>query len=278
MNTIDFSINYNTSIVDDYTSTTHSHITHEIIFVADGEATFEIENTTYNLKKHSLLLISNFEKHKCSSCSQNYQRYCCLFGNSFFDTKLFDQTLLSVFMNRNPNFSHLINIPDELVSRIETIFSCLYMEANNNYSLKSHMIKLKINELLLLINRISPENFSDFSTQTNKKIILSIQQYINFNFCKNVTLEELSKLFYLDAHYISLKFKELTGKSFKQYLINLRLTQAKQYLIDTNYSVSEICFNCGFNDISNFLKIFKKHENISPLQYRIKFSNHTHND
>ena len=278
MDTIDFSINYNTLIVDAYTSTTHSHITHEIIFVLDGEATFEIENTMYTLTKNSLLLISNFEKHRCLKCSQNYQRFCCLFGNSFFDTKLFDQTLLSVFMNRNPNFSHLINIPDDLVSRIESIFSCLYFESNNNYSLKTHMIKLKINELLLLINRISPENFSDFSTQTNKKIILSIQQYINFNYNKNICLEELSRLFFLDPHYISVKFKELTGKSFKQYLINLRLTQAKQYLIDTNYSITDICYNCGFNDIANFLKIFKRHENISPLQYRIKFSNQKHND
>ena len=66
-------------------------------------------------------------------------------------------------------------------------------------------------------------------------------------------------------------FKMRTGKSLSDYIIDVRLGYASSCLIDTNQSIADICFECGFNNLSNFNRIFKKKKNCSPKEFRENF-------
>ena len=63
-------------------------------------------------------------------------------------------------------------------------------------------------------------------------------------------------------------FKAHTGTTLSDYIIDMRLSKSSRLLLDTNKSVNEICTECGFNNLSNFNRIFKKKKNCSPSEFR----------
>jgi len=73
-----------------------------------------------------------------------------------------------------------------------------------------------------------------------------------------------------DSHFTRL-FKEISGKTFTEYLNHYRITKSKYYLIYTKNSITDIAFECGFQDLSYYNKVFNKFENCSPSSYRKSF-------
>jgi YesN/AraC family two-component response regulator len=73
-------------------------------------------------------------------------------------------------------------------------------------------------------------------------------------------------------YYLSHLFLKVTGYGFKQYLINHRISKAKDILLHSSSSISEVCVSSGFNNVNHFIRLFKQKEGRTPLQYRIKYS------
>ena len=99
-------------------------------------------------------------------------------------------------------------------------------------------------------------------------IIDEVIKYVNRHYQENITLEEICKIFSRSRSSISHTFKKETGKSFREYLIQVRLNSAKALLLHSKLSVSEIAFSVGFKDSNYFSNIFKKHIGQSPRKYK----------
>ena len=85
----------------------------------------------------------------------------------------------------------------------------------------------------------------------------------------NVTLEEIAEKLHVSKVHIMREFsKYFNGETPYNYLINLKIEMAKRFLMNTNMSVSEICYRLAFNDPHYFSRIFKKKTGDSPLSYR----------
>lgn len=97
---------------------------------------------------------------------------------------------------------------------------------------------------------------------------LKIIKYINTYYSQNISLKDVAKVVNLNPNYISQVFKKSAGTTFSQYLVNLRITQAKKLLTTTNFSINEISLQSGFNDYFYFLKTFKKYTGETPSEYR----------
>lgn len=95
-------------------------------------------------------------------------------------------------------------------------------------------------------------------------------RYVNRNYTKNITLEEICKKFSCSRSRISHSFKKTTGKSFRQYLTDIRLQTAKSLLSHSNLSITEIAFSVGFNDSNYFSNVFKSIVGMAPRVYRNK--------
>ncbi|RPI16785.1 MAG: AraC family transcriptional regulator [Ignavibacteriae bacterium] len=98
------------------------------------------------------------------------------------------------------------------------------------------------------------------------------KDYIYSNYYDNVTLDELSKVSCLSQHHLLRKFKTQFGITPHQYLTKRRMEAAKVLIEKTNFSISEICFSVGFEDLSSFGELFKKHYSFSPENYRKSYS------
>ena len=267
MNQDSISVQYReTQVVSD--NAAHFHGAHEIIFTLEGSAEFIIENKRYILPKNSLLVVSNFERHYRLSASSPYKRYVLLFNDS--NVSVPDSNLLSIFLQRNKQFRHVVTFSEEHAQKIKHIFSEFVNEYKQNDRFTSLLLNAKLSELLICIYRACPENYSDVSENNYRKLIFDAQHYVHNNFRKPITLESVCRNFFANEYYFSSKFKEYTGVPFKKYLINLRLVDAKQQLLSTNKAITQIAKDCGFNDVSNFIRTFQSKENISPLQFRKK--------
>ncbi len=100
----------------------------------------------------------------------------------------------------------------------------------------------------------------------------NVLKYIEENYRSNITLEDMAKTASLSKKYFSEYFKKITGQTPFAYLIGYRLEQACQMLIETELSVTQIALDCGFNDISYFIKSFKAEKGMTPAKYRKAFT------
>lgn len=99
-------------------------------------------------------------------------------------------------------------------------------------------------------------------------LILNVAYYINEHYTEDVNLQTLCDSFFLSKATLCARFKRMMHCSIMQYLFRLRLSKAKDLLINTNKSMEEIAEQCGFSSANYFGLIFKKATGISPLHYR----------
>ena len=120
---------------------------------------------------------------------------------------------------------------------------------------------------------LSDTSFNNMETLTyNSRRIELIMNYINHNFDKTITLGEAAKIAAMSEVALSRFFKQRTGKTFIDTLNEIRLGNASRMLIETTHSINEIAYKCGFNNISNFNRIFKKKKDCTPKEFRHSYS------
>lgn len=108
---------------------------------------------------------------------------------------------------------------------------------------------------------------------SDSRRIEKVVQFMNENFGKAVRLGEAAKLAGMTETAFSRFFKARTGVTFVDCLNEIRLGHASRMLIDTTNSIAEIAYDCGFNSISNFNRIFKKKKGSRPKEFRQNYSN-----
>ena len=134
---------------------------------------------------------------------------------------------------------------------------------------------LKINDVdkikFIFINTL--KNLFDSIKTINKEktdtFMAKIIRFIEDNFNKDITLDDVAKEVNMSYHYFSKFFKDQTRKNFIDYLTNLRVTKAKELLEDETVSIKEVCYKVGYSDPNYFSKIFKKATGMTPTEYRL---------
>ena len=96
----------------------------------------------------------------------------------------------------------------------------------------------------------------------------TLSEYINLHYTEEIRLSQLAELTDMTPVSFSRFFKLRTGKSLSDYIIDIRLGHATRQLVDSTKTVAEICYECGFNNLSNFNRIFKKKKGCSPKEFR----------
>ncbi|MGM9552325.1 MAG: helix-turn-helix domain-containing protein [Clostridia bacterium] len=123
----------------------------------------------------------------------------------------------------------------------------------------------------LLIHGIQNE----ISGNNNPHLLLGseICKWIEKHFSENINVTSIAREFGYSPDYISAKVRDKTGKSAKSYITFCRIASAKQILLCSHLPIDEVARQCGFTDSKAFFKIFKKHEGVTPTQYRKTFPN-----
>jgi AraC-like DNA-binding protein len=118
------------------------------------------------------------------------------------------------------------------------------------------------------IKTLSDLSFSSEKFHYNSRRIERVFEYMNTNYNKQITLAEVAKLANMPEASFSRFIKKRTGKTFIDSLNEIRLGHASRMLIDTTYTIAEVAYKCGFNNISNFNRIFKRKKMCIPKDFR----------
>lgn len=102
----------------------------------------------------------------------------------------------------------------------------------------------------------------------NNSIVARAKEYIQQNYKKDVSLDDLSRELNLSPYYFSKLFKDETGENFIEYVTAVRMNKAKEFLRDKELSMKEICAEIGYSDPNYFSRIFKKNVGITPTEFR----------
>lgn len=106
------------------------------------------------------------------------------------------------------------------------------------------------------------------SIPEKRDVIEEAKKYMNKNFNRNISLNEISERFFINPYYFSQLFKKKTGETYQNYLIRLRVDRAKKLLEETNLKLYEICELIGYTDINHFNKIFERIIGVKPGEYK----------
>ena len=119
---------------------------------------------------------------------------------------------------------------------------------------------------------LSDSSFTNDRLHFNSRRIEKVFEYMNNHYGHTITLAEVAKVANMPEVSFSRFIKKRTGTTFIDSLNEIRLGHASRMLIDTTHSVAEVAYKCGFNNISNFNRIFKKRKNCTRKEFRQSFS------
>lgn len=100
----------------------------------------------------------------------------------------------------------------------------------------------------------------------------NIMRYLHENYQRPVLLSEAASLINMSEASLTRFLKKWTGQTFVDNLNDIRISEAVCRLIDTSDTISEICYKCGFNNLSNFNRVFKRRKGYTPTEYREKYA------
>ena len=112
---------------------------------------------------------------------------------------------------------------------------------------------------------------SSDSTLPHSRRINKIVQFVEKNYHHKISLEDVGELVGMSASSVSRFFKQRTRHNFWDYLNGFRIDRAAQMMIETEHTISEISYACGFNNLSNFNRVFRERIGTTPSDYRNKF-------
>lgn len=156
--------------------------------------------------------------------------------------------------------------PEETAPFLSTL-DALYKLASGSDYIRDMRINEELNRLCTLLMEQSwhPEEASSAPKKTS---VIDVKEYLEQHYAEKISLEELSKQFFINKYYLTRVFKEQFGQSITAYLTSLRITHAKQLLRFSDKSVEEIGLECGLGQLHYFSRVFKEVEGVPPSIYR----------
>lgn len=266
----------NTDFEGNYSLPYHWHEEVEIIFVEEGEITFNIDMKPINLSSNQCLFINSHTLHSANALNNNRSvHHAIVFDMNILSSSLYDycqNKYIDPLLNNTLSFPSLINnsftCSQKILSEIKELINIYYTKFNG-WELGVKASLLKIISLIAQDNKFI-KNTSITSSSNNYKVerIKLVLDYIYKNYRNKIYIDDLAKQANMNTQYFCRFFKSITGKSPILYINHYRIEKAAKLLQTKDYTVMDICFNVGFDNFSYFIKKFKEFKNCTPSEYR----------
>lgn len=239
----------------------HLHRDIEMIYMLDGQTKAYLDSVEYVLNKGDIFIAFPNKVHYYQSFTEERSLIMRFSPDYLEDFK-------SVFLKHNP-LNPVIKkdeLPDDFYEYIKKIL--------NSYDGEAPFKEEKIKGFF---NVIFSDIMSGFDyvekKEDNVDMISSILSYCFENYKENITLDEMAKQLHASKYYISRLFSDKIKISLNNYINMLRVNDAKERLIKTNDSVTEIGTKVGYNTIRSFNRAFLTHTGMQPREFRNQFGN-----
>ena len=253
----------------------HCHEELELNFIMNAKgAKRVIGDHICEIDEMELVLVGSnlphvWHTHKCKS--KEIREITIQFHKDLFDEKFLRRNQLSFLRNLMEKSAKGILFSNQTIQQIAPRLTLLSQKQgfDSVLELLSILHDLSISRNM---HTLSGSTFNNAELSYNSRRIERAVEYMNHSFQKHITLTEVAKLANMTDVSFSRFFRNRTGITFMDSLLEMRLGHASRLLIDTTQSVAEIAYNCGFNNISNFNRLFKKKKGCTPREFRENYS------
>jgi Transcriptional regulator containing an amidase domain and an AraC-type DNA-binding HTH domain len=210
-----------------------------------------------------------WQTHKCKS--RKIREITIQFHKDLFDEKFLRRNQMSFIRNMLEKSAKGILFSRQTIMQIRPRLTILSQKQgfDSVLELLSILHDLSISRNM---HTLSDVTFNNAELSYNSRRIEKAIEYMHQGFQKQITLSEVARLTNMTDASFSRFFKARTGITFMDSLLEMRLGHASRLLIDTTQSVAEVAYNCGFNNISNFNRLFKKKKGCTPREFRESYS------
>lgn len=258
----------------------HWHDEIEMIYFFEGDFRLEINMEPFHIRSECLYFINPGELHSIvienNNCSEEK---AIVFSSDILSCECYDAVQVQLiqpirhgkmlfprclfpehpcFIPIRDSFIDIMRIYEQPVTKNDA-----FDHLTNQLYIKSSLLRI----LALLSDHklfVHSEKNYDKRVEEIKKIII----YITENYKEKIYIHDLASLVNMNEQYFCRFFKKAIGSSPMSYVNDYRIKQAIHLLKETELTIMEISLECGFNNVGNFLKEFRKHTNTTPLKYR----------
>lgn len=251
----------------------HFHPEYELNFIHNGKGVRRVvgdsleEIGDIELVLVGPNLVHGWELHHCEQ--SKIHEITIQFHKDLFDERMLSRRIfkpIKDMLNRSNHGIHFSKkITQELMPRMVTLSKIDSIDYFLELISILHDLANSRNQRLLSTYISQNKNFE------NSGKIKKIYEYVQENFNRKISLSEISELVNMSPVSFNRFIKSRTGKTFIEYTNDTRISYATRWLIETDLSIGEIGFKCGFNNIANFNRVFKKVKKCTPSDFREEF-------
>ena len=238
----------------EFTYPIHCHAEYELNFTEHASGVRRVVGDSAEvIGDYDLVLITGkelehvWEQHECTS--RDIREITIQFSSDLF---------FKDFINKNQFDSMKIyNWLDKLASEEQGFYAVM------NFLRILYELSLYDNAEVL-----SSSSFAKIDNFSDSRRVQKIQKYIADHYQEDIRLAEMAEMVGMTPVSFSRFFHLRTGKTLSDYIIDIRLGFATRLLVDSSQTIAEICYDCGFNNLSNFNRMFRKKKGCSPKEFR----------
>lgn len=260
-------------VKDDFDYPLHFHPEYELNFIQNGKGVKRIigdhigEIDDVELVLVGPNLIHVWELHNCKS--RKIHEICIHISNDLIDNHLLSKTIFKpikdLFIRANHGVLFSKKISNEIASRLVHLTKAGGIDYYLEFVSILYDLANSRNQKML------SNSFSHREDFEKSEKIKKVYDYIHANFDKKITLKEISELVNMTPVSFNRFIKRRTCDTFINYVNKTRIGYASKMLMETDMSIGEVCYKCGFNNIANFNRIFKKVKNCTPSEFRLEY-------
>lgn len=244
------------------------HDYYEVNLALMDAGTFFLEGCVYQLRRGTLFCISSTLLHRNVSTDMGYERCVLKFMPHTiekYNTKETD--LLAGFHIPEP----VLQLSENEITELMALIAPLLGAPDESEYGSDVLRQTQLVNILIFLNRLALGSARNTSQSSAAWVgsISPLLKYINDNIAEPLSLDDLSRHFFISKSHLCNMFKKSIGMTVNDYITHRRVLIAKQGM-DSDWSLLEICGRCGFNSYTNFARCFKKVTGLAPKEYRLK--------
>ena len=257
----------------DFTYPIHYHAEYELNFVENAAGVRRVVGDSSEvIGNYDLVLITGkdlehvWEQHECTS--RNIREITIQFSPESFP-KNFEQK------NQLASIWHMIErarcglcFPQQAIMKVYNLLDKLASEKQGFYAVLDFLTILYELSLYDDARVLASSSFAKIENFSDSRRVQKVQKYISEHYREEIRLNMLSDMVGMTPVSFSRFFRLRTGKTLSDYIIDIRLGFASRLLVDSSRTIAEICYDCGFNNLSNFNRMFKRKKGCSPKEFR----------
>lgn len=257
----------------EFTYPIHNHSVYELNFVENAKGVRRIVGDSQEvIGDYDLCLITSpdlehvWEQNECHS--DDIREITVQFDFSMSDETLFGRNPYASITRMMQEAKKGLSFPLQAIMKVYGMLDTLSSVKDGFYAVQQFLTILYELSRCENARTLASSSYANVAVEDDSRRILKVKNFISKNYMDELRLPELASLAGMSSSAFSRFFKLYTGRNISEYIIDLRLGYAARMLVDTAKSISEIGFDCGFNNLSNFNRIFKKKKGCSPSEFR----------